>query len=505
MSYSFQAYIDALGSDWYSDDDFLRNLIRKYCQKSEAAQRELAAWGPLCGGVLYQLSELSARPENAPWIRHFDAHNNRLDEVVLPQSTHQALAIAAGEHKLGAIHGDWHLFYAKNYMLAQNGEAGIGCSMACTDGLVRALEALGGRPEHSEAVSAIRNCSPEKVVHGAQFVTEIQGGSDVPANEVVATADGNEFRLQGQKWFCSNINADYYLVTARPEGAEKGGRGVALFLVPAYLQESQIARNGHRLDRLKDKLGTRELATAEVTFEGALAYPVGELDRGVANVLNYVLVTSRFACANSAAAGLKQAERIVTAYTDFRTAFGRKIVDFPLVREMVGQIRTAREETLASVFELVRLWQRAYQDPKGEEALDFRIMMSLCKPILTRRCSVMIHEAMMLLAGNGIEERFSFLPRLFRDSVIMETWEGPHNLLFDQAYRDMRRFHNDPAAFVERVTGDKSANLVEELRTILAAGDDLEATIPFAAWSKKLVSAFGRRLRAEASCGSLAV
>lgn len=368
--------------------------------------------------------------------------------------------------------------------------------MACTDGMVRALEALGDRAEHKKAVADIRGSTRERLFHGAQFITEIQGGSDVPANELEAVPEGDGFRLHGSKWFCSNINADYFLVTARPRAAPSDGRGVALFLVPAFRDQNPFQRNGYTIDRLKDKLGTRELATAEVTFDGAIAFPLGPLDKGISNVLKHVLVTSRFYCVLNAVAGLRQAERIVTAYTAFRSAFGRKLVDYPLVRQTLNEVHESRKRALAVLFELLELWEKAVAG-QHPAVTDFRILMSLSKAVITYQATHLLHEAMLLMGGNGIEERFSPLPRVYRDAVIMETWEGPHNVLFTQALRDMARFEIDPAAFVSRIAGEPKTDLAEALRRILARAEDPEATVPFGALASELVTTFGNRLLAE--------
>jgi alkylation response protein AidB-like acyl-CoA dehydrogenase len=494
MTYSFDPFLKRLGQNWYDDDPRLQLLLSRFAAPAARnAEPALREWGGWCAGTLSELAEESARLENRPSLRHFDAYNNRVDEIVLPASTIRALQIVEGEHRLGALHGDAHAFAARWYLYFQNGEAGVSCSLACTDGMVRALERLGDRPIHAEVVRQVRASSAERYVHGAQFVTEIQGGSDAGANLLEARRDGERWTLHGQKWFCSNVNADYFLVTGRPKGAEPGGRGIALFLVPAYADEPRRVRNGYTIDRLKDKLGTCELATAEVTFAGAEAHPVGPLDRGLANVTSLVLVTSRMACVGVAAAFLRRAERIVTAYADFRQAFGRRLAEFPLVRETVDGIRCARERSLAALFELTRMWHAADQSGSetSSETLDFRYLLSLAKPVLTREATALVHEAVMLLGGNGVEERFSPLPRLWRDAIVMETWEGPHNVLITQALRDMMRHEVDPAAFVRRVAGEARPELVRELSTILASGTEPEATVALGRFAPKLIHAFG--------------
>jgi alkylation response protein AidB-like acyl-CoA dehydrogenase len=354
MTYTFDRFLERLETNWYDDDPVLQRLLA--AGGAGDSGRDLRAWGAVCAARLRELAEESARVENRPRLRHFDPYQRRVDDVVLPESTRQALRIAGGEHRLGVTHGDPSVFAAKWYLCLQNGEAGVGCSLACTDGMVRALERLGDRPAHADALRRLRGSTTERYVHGAQFVTEIQGGSDAAGNLLAARRDGERWTLHGRKWFCSNIDADYFLVTGRPDGAEPGGAGVALFLVPAFETEDRAVRNGYTIDRLKEKVGTRELATAEVTFSGAAAHPLGPLDRGLANLVSQVLVTSRFACLVVAAAFLRRAERIVDAYADFRRAFGRRLSEYPLVRETLDEIRRARERSLAAVFALRRLW-----------------------------------------------------------------------------------------------------------------------------------------------------
>ena len=280
-------------------------------------------------------------------------------------------------------------------------------------------------------------------------------------------------------------------MSARPRGATAGTRGVAIFLVPAWRRGEAPLRNGYTIDRLKDKLGTRELATAEVSFDGALAWPIGPLDRGVANLVDHVLATSRIACVLYAAATLRQTERIVRAYTRFRTAFGRSIGDYALVRRTVDDIATARERALAVAFELLRLW------PAREGSADaarFRVLLSLAKPVLTRRASVLAHEALLVLGANGIEERFSPLPRLYRDAAVMETWEGPHNVLLTQAARDLVRLRIDGDEFVAGVAGRGDAALAAALEQVVRGADADDALLAMPELAGRIVDALGDRV-----------
>ncbi len=502
--YSFDPFFEGLSTDWYGDDALLGQLLASYGREPDAAATALGRWGETCSGRLAELAERSALPENRPRLRRWDPRGNRVDRIELPPSTTEALKLVEGTAGLGAVDGDPFTHYAAVYLAGQNGEAGVACSVACTDGLVRVLEAVGDRAVHERAVSEVRGSSADGVVHGAQFVTEIQGGSDVAANRTRAEPAGDAHRLYGRKWFCSNVNADWYLVTARPDGAPEGPRGIGLFLVEARREEDGVGRNGHTVDRLKDKLGTRELATAEMTFEGAEAHPVGPLDRGLPTLLRHVLVPSRYGCVLFAASALRRAERIASGYAEFRETFGRPIADYPRVEHTLRDLAGGRTRALAAAFRLLDLWERArrstsWDDPGARPerddpaAADFRVLLSLCKTVLTRRAVRLLHDAMMLLGGNGIEERFSPLPRLHRDMVIMETWEGPHDVLLSQALRDLERYDADARDFVERVAGAGHEELANELAALLAGDVEAPPTVAFGPIAGELVSAFADR------------
>ena len=531
--YDFEPFHRELADrNWYADDDLLKRLLRRHAGTGDDGDGSpgLEAWGREASGRLRRLARESARPENRPRVQHFDARGNRVDRVLLPRSTREALDLVEGKEGLGAVSGDPFVHYSKIYLSSQNGEAGVACSVACTDGLVRVLEAHGDREVHETVARQVRDSGPGRVVHGAQFVTEIQGGSDVPANRTRAEpADDGTWRLHGRKWFCSNVNADHYLVTARPEGAPEGPAGVALFLVPARLpvdgggdpapgeagraeahnpgdltSHKHQSRNGHTVDRLKEKMGTRELATAEVTFRGARAWPVGPPDRGLPVLLRHVLAPSRFGCVLFAASALRRAGRLAGAYAEFREAFGRPIVEYPRVAGSLRRVREERRRALAASFRLLALWEEARgaegwtdahaaPERSSTAALDWRIMLGLCKAELTRRATRLVHECVMILGGNGIEERFSPLPRLYRDAVIMETWEGPYNVLLKQAMRDMGRFGVEPAAFVERVAGRGADELAGRLAESLGAGGGEADPVAFGSVAGELVTAFADR------------
>jgi alkylation response protein AidB-like acyl-CoA dehydrogenase len=437
--YDFSSYLEALGTNWYVEDPLLQRIVRRFAPEAmEEAEPLLVDFGARAAGIYRELADAVERSEKLPYISRKDAYNRRHHEAVIPPETRRMLSEQHGARLSGGELDDL-VRYAIIFMLGQNGEAGTGCSLACTDGLIRALRELGDDERSRRTLERLLGNTPETWVHGAQFVTEIQGGSDAATNAVQARPVGDGlFRLSGEKWFCSNCTADYWLITARPEGAPADSRGVAMFVMPRLREDG--TPNGYSLERLKDKVGSRALPTAEITLDGAEAWMLGPPDAGLKNMIAIVLVTSRILTTLGAAAMLRGASRIVTAYCSFRSAFGVRIDRMPLVADALDRIRRQSDLALAGTFETINLWLA--HSVHGRELGDVasRVHVSIAKSVSTRAAQQLIYEAMVLPGGNGIEERFSALPRLMRDAAIYETWEGPYTLLLMQALGDLARF-----------------------------------------------------------------
>jgi alkylation response protein AidB-like acyl-CoA dehydrogenase len=321
---------------------------------------------------------------------------------------------------------------------------------------------------------------------GSQFLTEIQGGSDVPANLVEAVPDGNgdQYRLYGVKFFCSACHTDYAIVTAKVTGSD----AVSTFLVPSWLtvaDRRRERRNGYRIRRLKRKLGTIELPTAEIEFDGAVAYPVGPLGRGVANVVGYVLTTSRINVSIGNVASDLRAAREARLYAGFREVFGRRLIDYPSGLGDIEDLETAAHRSAAGLFcvygELIDLgWQLTAGLPNDADSalrrrkFRVRLLVMLQKLSTTNDAIDNLHRAMSVFAGHGVMECFSALPRLLRDALISEQWEGPRNLLLNQIHTDLRRVADwYPAAeLVRDLLGDglpdDGAALVETAGRLVA-------------------------------------
>jgi acyl-CoA dehydrogenase len=336
------------------------------------------------------------------------------------------------------------------YLLAHAGEGGHSCPVVCTAGLVRALEREASPELRAEFLPRLLEDNYDRAQRGAQFLTERHGGSDVGANRVQAVPDGEAWRLSGEKWFCSVADADQFVVTARPRAAPEGTRGIGCFLVPRRVDG---AVNGFRIRRLKDKLGTRALATGEIEFEGALAYPIGEVDDGFRIAAGVVLNTSRWLNAMGSTGLMRRAYLEASRFARERTAFGRPIAEFPLVRENLAVMKAETQAALASTLELTRLVE---QIDAGKASADdvtwHRILVNANKFVTSLAATRVVRRGIETLGGNGTIEDFSPLPRLYRDAIVFESWEGTHNVLCLQVLRDLERLDAVDVA-LERVVG----------------------------------------------------
>jgi acyl-CoA dehydrogenase len=320
------------------------------------------------------------------------------------------------------------LFYA----LAQAGEGGHACPVVCTAGLVRVLRTTASDELRERFLPPLLETDYDRAQRGAQFLTERHGGSDVGANRVEAAPDGDVWRLHGEKWFCSVADADQFVVTARPRGAPDGTRGIGCFLVPRD-------GGGFRIRRLKDKLGTRALATGEIEFEGAAAYPLGPLEDGFKTAVG-VLNTSRWLNAVGSTGLMKRAFSVASEFAQEREAFGVPIERFPLVRENLAVMKSEEAAALASTMHLTDLVARIDEgSASGDDLAWHRILVNANKFSTSIAATKVVRRGIEALGGNGTIEDFSPLPRLWRDAIVFESWEGTHNVLCAQVLRDLAR------------------------------------------------------------------
>lgn len=460
--------------DYYADDPLLGRLVERWAKEDgPAIEARLREFSKLASFRWRDLAEAAARPEERPRLEHWDGHGNRVDRILRPGAVEQLEREVFSAGLYSRTTPRWERL-AKLLLLHQNGEAGVTCALACTEGLIALIEAHRDTagPELLGILEHCREGFDGYFGRGSQFLTEIQGGSDVPANQVEARPDGDRFRIHGVKFFCSACHADYAVVTAKVTGSDD----VSTFVVPAYLGPATGERNGYEIRRLKRKLGTIELPTAEIEYRGALAYPVWPLGRGVANVVGHVLTTSRIHVSISNAATNLRAAREARLYGEFREVFGRPVAGWPIGAARLREIEHAARRTLAGLFavygELLALDGRLTAGLPADAQFDLRrrrlrlrILSMLQKATTTRDTIALVHQALSIFGGHGVMECFSALPRLLRDAYINEQWEGPRALLLSQIHSDLRRVADwyPPEDLVADVLDGAPAPIVREL------------------------------------------
>ncbi|MBN1534396.1 MAG: acyl-CoA dehydrogenase family protein [Spirochaetes bacterium] len=476
--YNFDEFLQwRKNANYYDDDPFFRQVLRRYTGKDfPVVDAEAKKIAPKVSYRWRDMADSAARPEERPYVLHYDGHHNRIDRIVRPVEV-EIMEREIFSEALFARHSSKWIRPMKMFLIYQNGEACISCPITCTEGLVALLEQHADTPELRRILEHCRDGIDGEYAIGAQYLSEIQGGSDVPSNLLEAVPDGLHYRLYGTKFFCSATHADYAVVTAKPTGAEK----VGLFVVPSWLpgnREREI-RNGYTIDRIKWKMGTSELTTGELTFNGAVAYPVGPLERGLANVVSIVLTYSRITVGISAAAFMTRAVREAKQYSRMRSAFGLTIANFPMVTNQIEAMERTARRTTAGSFRLYRDFLETQGAEAGDDAsrrrkFNTRELIMLQKITAAYDSTDVLRAAMSIFGGHGVMEDFSSLPRLYRDSAVNELWEGPRNVLLAQIHRDLQKASSwyPPANFVQEILKgsdkDTVARLAAELVEIVS-------------------------------------
>ena len=496
-----QEFRGAEGTDFFAEDKGFQRLLADLLATHE--QGPLFAMLHECGrraaGPWDRLAKEASRAENLPRILKYDRVGNPVEQVDFGEYTRQLRRQTAEFGLFTKAANNLHKF-AMIYYSAHNGEASINCGVSCTDGLIRAIEAKGSPFLRETYLPKLY--SSETPFAGAQFVTERAGGSDVGATESYAVANGDgTWSLTGDKWFCSNPD-EYFLVGAKADRGAKGTAGVAVFLVPRLLPDGRP--NAISFQRLKDKLGTRSLPTAEMKFEGALAYPIGDVKDGFKTLMNYIINVSRIHNAINACAFSHRAFLEARNYARQRESFGMTLIESPLVRETLVKLlaRTWRNRLLT--FRLIAMVdQNGLVPENGEQAMWQRFLTNLAKYRTALTLVDSMREAMLILGGNGIVEDFTILPRLFRDAMIIETWEGPPNTLCLQIVRDaarsnlFERFQTEMRAALESWDNDflfyTRVRFHSELERFITSLEENAATVAWVeANTRRLVDTMGR-------------
>ncbi|MFE6815656.1 acyl-CoA dehydrogenase family protein [Streptomyces sp. NPDC057677] len=437
------------GYDVSADPALLEALPREGAGWAEAEVREL---GARAGGAQAQdWGRLAER--HSPVLHTHDRHGHRIDEVEFHPHWHDLMDVAVRHGLHGAPWRDErpgaHVARAAKVFVWGQADAGHLCPVSMTYAAVPALRA---QPELAEVYEPLLTSSSydfglrvpteKRGIIAGMSMTEKQGGSDVRANttRAVPTGEPGLYALTGHKWFTSAPMSDVFLTLAQAPG------GISCFLVPRVLPDG--SRNAIRLQRLKDKLGNRSNASSEIEYEGALGRLVGEEGRGVATIIRMVNMT-RLDCAISSASGMRLGLVQAVHHATHRDAFGARLVDQPLMRNVLADLAVEAEAATLAALRLAGAVDRATRGDAEEEQLR-RLGLAVTKYWVCKRAPAHAAEALECLGGNGYVED-SGLPRLYRESPLPSIWEGSGNVAALDVLRAMARQPQAVEAFFAEV------------------------------------------------------
>lgn len=437
-------------TDLYAGDAALRDAVRAQLDALGAAAAGTAAaaaealheLGREAGSAALQQHARLAH-HHPPELHTHDAQGRRIDAVAFHPAYHALLqgAVRHGLHGAPwALGPGAHVWRAAGFVLFTQAEPATLCPVSMT---YAATATLRGAPALARdwlpRLHTTDYDPTEAPVHAKRGVllgmamTERQGGSDVRANTTRAEADGHDdwgarWRLTGHKWFCSAPTSDAHLVLAQATGADGAG-GLTCFLLPRWLPDG--TRNEVAIDRLKDKLGNRANASGEVRFERAAAWQVGEVGRGVAQILAMGALT-RLDCALGTAGLMRGATALALHHCSQRQAFGRALIDHPAMRNVLADLALESEAATALALRVARAVDATEHglDPTGHEAALRRLLTPLAKFWICKRGALLAQEALECLGGNGYVEEggANVMARIYREMPVNSVWEGSGNI-----------------------------------------------------------------------------
>jgi len=484
--YQTENYRGAVGLNWYLTDPTLRATMAYYLRPEELAvvEPQLIGIGALMGGPVARWADETDR--NPPRLERYDRWGHDVSRVVMPASFTQskravldAQKTLRAEARAAKVSSSLAMF-ASNYLLNQ-ADIGMGCALGTGGGMVQSLVAAYAPADVKEHVLG-KFESGEWAGETAQLLTERTGGSDLGALETTATRAGDAWLLNGFKWFASNCAGEAFVVLAKPEGAPDSTRGVANFLVLRTRRDG--SRNGVRVRRLKDKLGTRSVASGEVEFVDAEAFLLsgepsadagGSDGKGLGRMME-LTNTARLGIALFALANARRALVESLTYACQRRAFGGALIDKPLMRRKLAELIVDVEAALALVFDGTGATN--HRQPRGMRQ---RIAVPVTKLKVCRLGITAASDAIEIHGGNGYIETWP-VARILRDAQVNTIWEGPDNILCLDVRRGIEQTRAHETLLARMRDAVSVSDDDETTRLVAGRIEDLDAAIT--AWTK---------------------
>lgn len=478
-------------SNWFDGEPTLQRILKRLLRNSyELAAPRLRRMGQKCATDVSRWGDLADRfpPKLIPRSRD----GTRIDEVEHHPAYRWMQEVAYGEGIVAASyqpqfqpeHGGHPkaLTFGLGYLLGQ-ADGGMFCPVCMTDGAAYLVKKFASSELQSRFVPRLSSTDVAQLYTGAMFLTEKAGGSDVGQTQTVARGRARSQRLYGEKWFCSNVDADVIMALARPEGAPSGTQGLGLYLLPRVREDG--SRNGLRIERLKDKLGVRSMATGEVTLDGAEAFLLGGPGEGFRQMTEMINL-SRLYNAIGSVANMRRTLQEAMHWAETRVVFGKKLIEHPLATEALTQLAIDQKACLIWAFRAVELMDLVLSGGASHaQAQALRLLTPLMKYYTGKKAILNASEAMELLGGNGYIEDWP-MARFLRDAQVLPIWEGSTNVVVLDAFRALRKEDVSAAFFLElnklfegapgELAGIARASLrglEENLNTIIRDNDEL--------------------------------
>lgn len=461
----------------YEDDRVLQSYLRRVLPPAVLAKIEpaLREMGELAGGELYQM-QLADRL-NEPVLTQWDPWGNRIDQIELSPLWQKAEKLAAKHGVVAAAYeGKYGRFdrifqFALVYLFHPSTDV-YTCPLAMTDGAARTLLISDNQELIDAAIPHLTSRDPAQFWTSGQWMTEATGGSDVGLSETIAKLnEKEEWLLYGRKWFTSAATSQMSLTLARPEGNPPGGKGLALFYLETQETDGQL--QNIEVLRLKDKLGTRKVPTAELMLRGTTAVPVMGLNNGVRNIVPMLHLTRTWNSV-SAASFMRRGMALARSYAQKRVAFGAPLAQKPLHLDTLAWMQAETEAAFHLTFFLVELIGKDEAgDINEEEAHLLRLLTSLAKLTTGKQAVTVTSEVLEAYGGAGYVEDTG-LPVLLRDSQVLPIWEGTTNVLSLDALRALGQSGEPLLALANEV--DRCVQAATDTR-LKSAGDVADTAV----------------------------
>lgn len=430
--------------NFYESDLILKHYLNKYLASN--AHRYMAPHLKKLGKrAALEMDDLSQRADKqSPVLKKRDRWGNSCSSVEFHPSYRRLLKIAAESEMIHVkyeptlrcnfasnIH---QMGFAAGQLYAMS-ELGVYCPLCMTDGAAYIIDKYAPDELKQRLLPHLASNSAKNLYTGAMYLTEKSGGSDVGRNLTRATqVKGRTYQLNGEKWFCSNVNADVILALARTGAISEGIRGLSLFLV----EQTEKKNNNQQIEiiRLKDKLGVRSMATGEVNFVNADAYMLGEQGKGF-NLMTDMINISRLYNAVAALGGSRRGLIEAYQYLNHRIIFGKKAINHALIRQKFTELGALNLANFLLVWRTIRAMDNSEEGDQSEADL-LRILIPMAKWWSAEQAVYMVRECMELMGGNGYIEDF-VMPKLLRDVNVLPIWEGSGNVIVLDIMRALKK------------------------------------------------------------------